>query len=486
MEYMKNNLFDWRIILLISVITFIVIGGKLRVVGAVLILVFAIIMFVKWEHLFYIGLVLLPVKTIWTTDVGFHMQLSQLFLFSAVCGALVSNSRLVLRPGPFDFRVITCFLVLVISSFQSFHIPPDSVVILGAFRNYPWIKSLGRIFFIGVLIFIVFFMRSYAYKKETFNKLLKMLIISATVYSSIGLIEYFSLYLGFRHSLFIGTILESGERLPRIQLFDSEPLFFGAYLLTITPLIICMVIRGENGLIKKSWLWFFSLINVSAIILTHSRGAWAGLVSAIVFLLVLNYKKIPSNILELFSVRRTCSLLVLIFLITFTLVFAEFVNKVFIKQISEAFDPDSGPFWSTRIRLTTIMLGLEAFYSHPLLGIGFENFSFYAGNVFIPTLIDFAINYPETNNLLFKILVETGIIGFVIISFMFLKSFVDLIKIMLTANNEFMKTILQGYLACAIGISVQFLFFSNVLPIYLWIMLGMILSAVNLSENANY
>lgn len=483
---MKNNLFDWRIILLISVITFIGIGGKLRVVGAVLILAFAIFRFVKWEHLFYTGLVLLPVKTIFTTDVGFHMQLSQLFLFSAICGALISNSRLVLRQGPFDVRVITCFFVLVISSFQSFHIPPDSVVILGAFRNYPWIKSLGRTFFVGMLIFLVFFMRSYAYKKEIFNKLLKMLIISATVYSSIGLIEYAALYLGFRHPLLLGTILESGERLPRIQLFDSEPLYFGAYLLTITPLIICLAIRGESYLIKNSWLWFFSFINVSAIILTHSRGAWAGLVSAVVFLIILNYKKILINIKELFSTRLASRFLVPMFLIIFALVFAESIDEVFIKQIRDAFDPKSGPFWSTRIRLTTIMLGLEAFYSHPLLGIGFENFSFYAGNVFIPTLIDFAINYPETNNLLFKILVETGIIGFVIISFMFLKSFVDLVKRMSDTKNDCIKTILQGYLACTIGILVQFLFFSNVFPIYLWIMLGMILSAVNLAENANY
>lgn len=475
----------------------ILIGGNTRIFGAALMVVLSCLGMLNWRYLFYLGVILTPIKVVWLTNVGFNLQLNHVVLVGSILGALFDkNSRLFLKSGKFEFRILIGLCVLLISSFQSVYIPKDPLVILGAFRNYPWIKSLGRILFVVFLVCISLFVKSFLADKKRLFSVLRCLFFSSAVYSLIGLF-CFVLFFFIPNNWIVKTIIVStGDEFQRIKVFEWEPLFFGSYLLTVVPLIFSAVFSNNNKIMNKKLLRFICVIDLLALFFTFSRGVWLGFLAAMAFL-VLNQQRgffqfiavflrarlvgafeyIKKNyvksaivcllgVISLFFVRKSLKP------ILFYLVYYPIVGAV---------SPHMGKFWSTKLRLLTINSGLDAFYSHPFFGIGYENFSFYSGNIFVPGLLGqfFAINHPEVNSLPFKILIETGIIGFLVIGLIFSKSLWELLSLLKKTKNTKNAFILRGIIGCMIGVGVNSLFFSNVSSTYLWVMLGILLSVSN-------
>lgn len=481
----KNKNEILQICSIVVLFILLVVGGKLGVVAVITTLTLASLRLIDWKYLFYAGIVLSPVRTIAVTNIGFHLQISNVFLFSGICAALLDkNNHLVWKSNKFDVRIWVCLLVLVISTFQSRFIPLDSVVILGAFRNYPWIKSLTRVAFVGVLVGVAMFVRSYVNSTKRFEELIKVLIYAGLFHALLGIIG-FSIYpFGFNNRL----VVYDGDNYQRIKGFEQEPLFFGNYLLTVLPVVIMLATRKQH-IINKKRAGIISCIIALGIVLTFSRGAWAGMFAAGVVVCAISLAgRLRSNntrlLPTLFSIKSISIFFGSLFLLMVTiLVIVEATNnsfyQLFIEPIIQAVDPHTGKFWSTRLRLMTIGIGLDALKDHPFSGIGYENFSFYAGNIFIHLLSEAVINYPDVNSFPFKLLIETGIVGFMVISLIVLKSVVDLFILISKTKKFTMKIVLCGYCATVVGLLVQLLFFSNILSVYLWVVFGAILGVVN-------
>lgn len=501
---LNNHVDDmgWRKITVLAVIFLLIaLGGKARILGAFLTVLLSLLQIIEWEYFFYSGLVLTPVKTLGGIDVGFNLQLSHLFLLSAIIGAIMDRQfHLDFKPGRFDYRIVIGVLVLVVSSFQSIYLPNDPLVIRGAFRNYPWLKSLGRIWFISLLIVLAFFVRAYIFDKDRLFKIFRVLIVSSSVYSLIGFLFFMLLlFFGVITVFGISGVSYTANETHRISVFEWEPLYFGSYLLTITPIVIALIIRKNYVILNRSIVWFICVLNVLGIFLTFSRGAWAGFVASMFFLAVLNYKFVFIKLLINFKKKsaalaffirnnRQVSMVVMSFFLVMAVLFlrdgvVQGLYSLFIEPVVGVFDQNSGKFWSTRVRLMTVRIGLDAFLKHPFLGIGFENFSFYSGNILIHDLVDSIINYSEVNSLPFRILIETGLLGFIVIGWILSKSFIDLVVVTKRVKDGAVKALLEGCCAAVVGVGVHSLFFSNFLSTYLWVLLGVILAAVDIGEN---
>lgn len=467
-------------------------------VALFLIILFAVTRVFPWHYFFLIGLILTPVKTIGIIDVGFRMQLNHIFLVSAIAGSFFDkNNRLKWVSGIFDVRIVLFLLVLLFSVFQSRYIPVDPVVILGAFRNYPWIKGLSRVFFVSALVGLAFFIRSYAMTKERFFGLLRILLISSTVYTIIGICGFILYLYGTEYVFGVPLVIQTETELPRIKTLEWEPLFFGGYLLTLTPLMLALMFIPKNGVMARSLLFKLLIINLLGIVLTFSRSVWLGLIISIIILVYSSRHDVFSIIKKLyvdlqplifsFVKKNTLAVCIVAYLTVFLFIFfvgmdiLQSVNKLFIKPVFDAFDPSTGKFWSTKLRLLTVEIGLKAFSKHPLLGIGFENFNFYSGNIFFYQLLDFAINYPSVENLPLKFLVETGIVGFMFLSVIFISFLVDTWRVIRKTTDAGLKQILKGFVACLFAFFGQSLFVSHFYSAWLWVAVGLFLSAINLA-----
>lgn len=500
------------ILLLILVVIFIVtaqfFSELVITVGALVFIALVVLRIIDWNYLFYAGIILMPVKNAGIINIGFHMQLSQLFLVSGIIFALLDkNSNLRYSPGRFDSKLILLLLVMVLSSFQSVYIPENPFVIFGALRNYPWIKGLTRIVFTAVMVFFVFFMRSYFSSKDKLYLLVKIMFLSTAVYSLIGVSAFFLSYIFGVHSIsgFEFVVNNEGD-IPRIRVLDWEPLNFGSYLLTITPVILLSFVSGTTSLFSRRILIVLASINVLAIFLTFSRSVWLGLFFSIICLCLLNFSDLSRESKRLFlRIKKTFfsnkqkyfSIAILAFAIFSVFVAGylllanscfNFKDNLVSQQITGAIDTSSAKFWSTRLRLLTIGVAIESFVTHPFLGIGIENFNFYFGERYISaTKAHAAENYPEVNSLPIKILAETGIFGFLILTVVLIKSVINVVLTLRSSRNSPDKTsviLLKGFFASIVGIGVQSLFFSNVYSTYLWALIGMFICSFELVDSA--
>ena len=440
-----------------------------------------------WQILVVIGIILSPIKLA-MINIGYHAQLSHIFLVAGILLAFADKkSGLKLASGRFDAGILIAILVLVLSTFQSEYIPLNVPVIHGALRNFPWIKSLSRVLFIVFLTGVAFFIRSFASQKQNFYFLLRVLIFSSAVYSLFGILEFINAYITEWKILFgIHLNTDVGNHFPRVSGFEWEPLFFGNYLLTITPVLIAMFVEKEMNFLNRKTLYVVGSLNSFVLLLTFSRSVWLGFIAAVFTIILLNYSGFAKRLTDFFqyvkNVKNNRFFLFGGLLVLFLILLVSI--HLFFSYILPVFDPSSVKFWSTKLRIVTILSGLQAFMAHPIMGIGYDNFSFYSGNIFFVNLVDHAINYPEVNSFPVKLLIETGILGFSIISIIILKSLFKIIRIARSTDNSLLRTILHGYFASIIGIGVQLLFFSNILSVYLWVMLGMIMAAAQLAESS--
>ena len=491
-HYVETVTFRQKVFFIICIFSFFMTSSSfIRLIVLLSLIGASLLKFFSWTYLFYVGLVLMPMKTVGVVYLGFNAPLSLLLFIGATLGAIREHS-LSIQPlaNTINVRMILVLIVLILSSFQSFYLPPDPVVILGSFRNYPWIKSLSRIAYIGALVCLVFFIQSFASKKQIFFRLLKVLVYASIVYSLIGIIGFFLSFLNISSIFGTQIVNISGNELPRIHVLEWEPLYFGIYLLTITPLMLCFALR-KNQLFSHRFITRASVINSVALFLTFSRGAWIGYFFVLCFLFFKNHTILLNHpiakYLRYLSTNKrfvffTLSLYALPFFFLFGEQILTFIYTTIIYPILGSINPSSGKFWSTRNRLLILELGVQAFLKHPFFGIGYENFSFYAGNIYIHGLLDFVINYSEINNLPLKILTETGIIGFTVLLCIMIRSFADLIRSIKRTQSYELKIALEGLFMSLAAIAVQSLFFSNILSLHLWVIIGMTIAAMNLCD----
>ncbi len=202
----------------------------------------------------------------------------------------------------------------------------------------------------------------------------------------------------------------------RIFVTYTEPSWFtSSLLLTIFPLVYSMILT-KKYILNKYYVWFVFISANFCIINSTSR---IGIVTAIVVLLVglILYQK--DKIMEFFQ-KKSLSLSNFIYmLVIITAIFFIFSNGGSRKEIYTLTNLQTN--YSNITRLGTAITSFNVFKNYPL-GVGFHNFHLFFREKFVPSwslispeIQDFLSKKRKANpkNMYARLLVETGIFGFV-------------------------------------------------------------------------
>ncbi len=244
---------------------------------------------------------------------------------------------------------------------------------------------------------------------------------------------------------------------PRIQSTFLEPLYFADFLLISIGLLIKRVCLGVHDYLK------LFIIGI-AFFLTLSRGGIyalaGGLVLALLVILVKFRKYLAKYLLSILVIVAAA-------LVSLALIYVVSGHRGVGNYFSQAQNTSLSSDEVDNNRLSTTQVAWRTFKNHPF-GIGAGAFGAlpeYKSN--IP-----ARGYQTVNNLYLEVLVEEGIIGLV-----FLAGFVVLLIIDLIKRIGLGKIENLFYLAILVSFLIQFLTFSTLYIMYIWVFLALAWSA---------
>src|SRR5262249_37070558 len=133
-------------------------------------------------------------------------------------------------------------------------------------------------------------------------------------------------------------------------------------------------------------------------------------------------------------------LLLVVFLFTWQTMVPNAVRQ----RVFMTYHEDTGIEHSGQTRVDLWADAIKVFDSNPLLGTGFNTYA-YMGRIG---------TYPDTHNLFIKVLLETGIIGLMILLWLLGKSLWFGLKMSRSARDPFIRALglgLAGWVVCAVG-----------------------------------
>ncbi len=254
---------------------------------------------------------------------------------------------------------------------------------------------------------------------------------------------------GFKLEQFMGIMNASVKEFYDMK-FASSTLFedpnnYASYLI-LGLFISYALLKIKTQLLSSKKLKIIIIFQLVAFILTLSRGAYIGVLGAIVISIFYNKKLAHIKIIK--------SILFLMILILGGLNIFKFLSQDI----------------SAMSRLGLWKVGLDMTLSNPIFGVGLGNFPVYFFDYVKSSLL---IVNPYTHNLFLKISSEIGLIGLVL----FLNMFVSPINFILANNyddknqNKLLRYLTLGLIAFLIqGMSVEY-FASR----HLWIIISFVL-----------
>jgi putative inorganic carbon (HCO3(-)) transporter len=198
---------------------------------------------------------------------------------------------------------------------------------------------------------------------------------------------------------------------PRISGTLTNPVFFGNYLVLPLFLGILLLVQEKRKSLKILWL-LISFLNLFALILSQTRGAWIGLAVGLFFLFFLWLFLYPKPQAKLTKTILLAILffLIFVFLITLYQDKLSLVKNQYFQTAVSIFDL----VFSPTSRLMVWHIAIEAWKERPIFGWGPESFSFVYDKFFkaqyLPKLPE-NLFFDRVHNAILDLLVSTGIVG---------------------------------------------------------------------------
>ncbi len=256
---------------------------------------------------------------------------------------------------------------------------------------------------------------------------------------------------------------------PRVHATFLEPLLMANFLLIPICLLVGLWLKKQ---IKTKLFIPLLIIFLIVFILTISRGAYLAIFSAGIVLIVFSFK-------EIFKWRKI--LLLLLILATSCLIAFGMIRVAgsqaltnFVEHGGEVAKRPEQQGFSTAHRLMTFKIASQAFKEHPVFGIGPGNFGSYYDNHPMELLPE--SEQQTVNNQYLEILAENGILGLAAFVLFLIILFVRSWRAYKITTNPFLSAFIIGGSAALFGILVQYNFFSTLYIIYIWFLMGLLVS----------
>jgi len=298
------------------------------------------------------------------------------------------------------------------------------------------ITSFDRATSINIaLVYIVFILSYFLFTntlsdKSSLYTAFSMLITSGIIVSLYGIYQY---VFGFSEgSVWIDTGMFSEIETRVVSTFEN-PNVLGEYLIILIPLSIAYFF--ESGSIKEKWASVFAAaILVLCMVFTFSRGCWIGLIVSL-------------GVMSLFYDRRFVWAGIILLLFS-PLYLPESIIQRFL-SVGNTSDT------STSYRVYIWFGTIDMLKDYWLTGIGLGEGAF---NVIYPHYSYSAIIAPHSHNLYLQIMVENGIVGFILFAIMIIAFYKNSIYALTKTKRSFLKVSLLGLVAAITGYLIQGLF----------------------------
>jgi O-antigen ligase len=324
---------------------------------------------------------------------------------------------------------------------------------------------------------------SIIYKKEYLKYLLSILFAVAIFASAFAFYQFFGDIIGLPIA-YTGLADRYSSGLfgfPRVQGFSLEPLYFGSFMLLPTMLLFVFNLLNQYEIISKKGTRLLLFLFLTTIFITVARGAIYGLIAGItVISIVILIKKLAS------LSKLGSSIAIVIFAFIASLLIVNFGSKIPI-DVSKTFGKRGGSAFTQQL-LTTGLEGsgderavarrqainlLQNNKSAYIIGVGPGQFGPYVQN-------NTQANYGWTivNNLTLELLLETGVIGLILI-LVFFGSVLIRAYVIVDKNKIDLQMVtllaISGYIVTQ---AVQYQGFSTLYVVHIWVAVGILLGII--------
>ena len=238
---------------------------------------------------------------------------------------------------------------------------------------------------------------------------------------------------------------------------------------------------------KKPFLRFIallaSLMIVTAIIYTYSRGAFVTLVLILAFI----------------AWERRINFTRVMFAIGLGLLILFILPQSFRDRVVSIFDVFSAPSEftvttdeSTAARITEMRVGLYMFQTHPFLGVGIGNYTneywSYAPDLGLDSGVlstDVATSPRQPHDLFIEILAETGLLGLISFGIFIIVLLTNLWQAQKKAKNNSQSILIISIMMVILSWLIGGLFLHGVLTRWLWIFISLAIAGLHLPREDN-
>ena len=254
------------------------------------------------------------------------------------------------------------------------------------------------------------------------------------------------------------SFLEENRMVGPFEVVRLNSNHFAAFIVSYCSLFLGLSLVDKG---KRRRLLFLAtvLLGLFPLFFSYSRGAY---VAAMGVLVVFGLAK-----------KRSLLILALILLISWqTLLPSTVVDRIKMTETQEGQLEHSAS-----VRLDLWNHAMDLFKKNPILGVGWGGFRFTVPETFV---------YTDTHNLYLKTLSEQGIIGLILLLFIFFLALRSGQKLFKTAITPFHKGLGFGFLGCVVAFIITNMFGDRwsyfVLGDYFWITWGLVDRGILIAE----
>jgi putative inorganic carbon (HCO3(-)) transporter len=232
-----------------------------------------------------------------------------------------------------------------------------------------------------------------------------------------------------------------------------------AFYLVMILVMTLSVILQQKSFSKRFFLFFLLIGLLLSLVFTYARGAWISLIFAILVLGIFKHHK-------------------LLFFVPLGIIGMLFLFPFIVQRFEPLLDPSQYQYTSFAWRIDLWGKSIDYFLHNPFWGIGFGNFIF----------VEYGLvgAYAGAHNDYLRILVETGIFGFLV----YLALIGDLLILSIQAynksNNSFHKSLCLGFIGIWVAYVIlsltENLFNHGGIQWYFWAFAGLVSSIYRLPE----
>lgn len=408
--------------------------------------------------LFSIFLLVLPLERIGSLDVaGFTLRVSQVcivLLFGFIFLEIIARYRRSVIFAPPLFLYVLYLAFSLFSFWDTFDIKRSLLIFI------------LHLFMLVVAVVIA----QVITKKEQLERYIQLFMLVSIVIAGLGLLQFVGDMIGLPQSItgLSDRYVKSVIGIPRIQATFIEPLYFANYLLMPLSLSVAMFFTKNNQKEKRNYFILALLFSI-VLLLTVSKGGIAAAGCAILVILLIMFRRLVT----LKNIMYGIVIVAIGGLMTWSALAITNRQADMSTYIAKAQEVVFGG-GSVFERQEAYRLAVEAYQSSPIYGIGLGSFGGYFSGYQIGSP-DYG--WPIVNNQYLEVLAETGIVGFVSFVVFIISIAVYAYWAILRMNDPAGIGITTGLLAAYIGTLVQYMTFSTLYIMHIWVLIGMLMTA---------